>query len=46
MVVLGVLAMRFKDCKLEWDAKNLRFTNHDEANRLVNPPSRKGWELE
>jgi len=46
MVLLGVLAMRFKDCKLEWDAKNLRFTNHDEANRLVNPPSRKGWELE
>lgn len=45
MVLLGVLAMRAKDRKLEWDAANLRITNDPEANALVNPPYRKGWEL-
>jgi len=29
--------------KLEWDGKNMRFTNCDEANQFINPPSRKGW---
>jgi len=31
--------------KLEWDAKNLRFTNSPEANKFVKPVFRKGWEL-
>ena len=31
--------------KLDWDAKNLRFTNSAEANRFVRPVFRKGWEL-
>jgi hypothetical protein len=31
--------------KLEWDAKNLRFTNSPEANRFVKPVFRKGAEL-
>jgi len=31
--------------KLEWDSKNLRFTNSPEANRFVKPAFRKGWEL-
>ncbi len=31
--------------KLEWDDKNLRFTNSPEANRFVKPVFRKGWEL-
>jgi hypothetical protein len=31
--------------KLEWDAKDLRFTNSPEANRLVRPVFRKGAEL-
>ncbi|MCU0246435.1 MAG: Gfo/Idh/MocA family oxidoreductase [Bryobacter sp.] len=31
--------------KLEWDSKNLRFTNNAEANKYVKPVFRKGWEL-
>jgi hypothetical protein len=31
--------------KLEWDSKNLRFTNSAEANKYVRPVFRKGWEL-
>ncbi len=31
--------------KLEWDAKNLRFTNNPDANKFVKPVFRKGWEL-
>jgi GFO/IDH/MocA oxidoreductase family protein len=31
--------------KLEWDSKNLRFTNSAEANKFVKPVFRKGWEL-
>ena len=45
MVLLGVLAMRAKDRRLEWDVANLRITNDPEANALVNPPYRTGWEL-
>lgn len=45
MVLLGVLAMRAKDRKLEWDPANLRITNDQEASVLVNPPYRKGWTL-
>jgi hypothetical protein len=28
-----------------WDAKNARFTNSEEANKLLRPFVRKGWEL-
>jgi len=31
--------------KLEWDAKNLRFTNNPDANRFVKPVFKSGWEL-
>jgi len=31
--------------KLEWDSKNVRFTNSAEANKWVKPLFRKGWEL-
>ena len=31
--------------RLEWDAKAMRFTNDEEANKLVNPPYRAGWKL-
>jgi len=45
MVLLGVIAMRFSGQKLEWDGKNLKFTNNAKATALVNPPYRKGWTL-
>lgn len=45
MVLLGVLAIRLPDRRLEWDGQNLRFPNNDEATALVNPPYRNGWSL-
>lgn len=45
MVLLGVIAIRMKDRKLLWDSENLRITNDDEANELVNPAYRDGWTL-
>jgi hypothetical protein len=44
-VVLGSIAFRFPNQKLEWDAANLRFTNSEEANKYVKPAFREGWEL-
>ncbi|HEY3742357.1 MAG TPA: Gfo/Idh/MocA family oxidoreductase [Bryobacteraceae bacterium] len=43
-MTLGVIAFRVGG-KLEWDSKNLRFTNSAEANKYVKPEFRKGWEL-
>ncbi|MBP8910813.1 MAG: Gfo/Idh/MocA family oxidoreductase [Phycisphaerae bacterium] len=45
MVLLGVLAMRFKDMPLEWDPVNLKVTNLPEAESLIHPPFRDGWTL-
>jgi len=42
---LGIIAMQRLGEKLEWDGENMRFTNSAAANELINPPSRKGWEL-
>ena len=43
---LALTAIAFRvPGKLEWDAKNQRFTNSPEANRWVKPVFRKGWEL-
>jgi hypothetical protein len=30
---------------LEWDAKAMKFTNDEAANKLVDPPYRTGWKL-
>lgn len=43
-VLLGVIALRVPG-KLQWDNKNLRFTNNEEANKYVKPAFREGWEL-
>ena len=44
VVLLGNIAIRSK-AKLLWDGPNLRFTNYDDANQLINPPYRAGWSL-
>lgn len=44
IVALGIAAIR-ADAKLAWDAKNIMFPNAPDANRLINPPYRKGWNL-
>ncbi len=45
MVLLGVVAMRVKDEKLNWDGESMSFTNNDRANELVQSQYRKGWTL-
>jgi hypothetical protein len=45
MVLLGVLAIRMKDQRLEWDSQNLRFTNNASANELLRIQYREGWTL-
>ena len=45
MVLLGVLAERLPDQKLDWDGSALRFTNNEEANGLLHIDYRAGWHL-
>jgi predicted dehydrogenase len=42
VVLLGNIAIRTKG-RLLWDGPNLRFTNSEAANQLINPPYRAGW---
>ena len=44
-LALGAIALRVPG-KLLWDAKNMRFTNNEEANKLLKPSLRKGWETQ
>ena len=44
VVLLGNIAIR-TERKLLWDGPNCRFTNSEEANKLINPPYREGWSL-
>jgi predicted dehydrogenase len=44
-MLLGNIAVRFAGKKLEWNAAKLRFTNSDDATKLVSKEYRKGWEL-
>lgn len=44
VVLLGNIAIRTRE-KLLWDGLNLRFTNSDAANQLINPPYRSGWSV-
>ena len=41
---LGNIAIKLKT-RLDWDPKQERFTNSDEANALLHRPIRKGWDL-
>jgi len=45
LALLGVIAMRFKGQKLQWDSPQMKFVNHTEANRYLKPTFRKGWEI-
>lgn len=44
-VLLGNVAVRFPNQKLNWDSAALRFTNNDDANSFVKGDYRTGWEL-
>lgn len=45
-LLLGVVANRFPDTKLEWDAAKLTVTNLPAANKLIKREYRKGFEVE
>jgi hypothetical protein len=45
LVLLGMLAIRMKDQKLEWDAENQKFRNNEAANELLHIKYRDGWQL-
>jgi len=45
-VLLGVVASRVGEGELQWDAKNLRFTNSEAANAFVKEQYRDGWEVQ
>ena len=42
---LGAIAIRYPGDTLQWDPRATRFTNHEAANALINPPYRDGWSL-
>ena len=44
-LLLGVVANRFPDTKLEWDAESLEITNLPEANKLLRRDYRDGSEV-
>ena len=45
-VLLGNIAVRFPNEKLEWDSQTLKFTNNQQANSFVRSEYRKGWDIE
>ncbi|HWI57791.1 MAG TPA: Gfo/Idh/MocA family oxidoreductase [Bacillota bacterium] len=45
IALLGVIAMRFRGQKLQWDSARMQFTNCSGANDYLKPTFRKGWEL-
>ena len=46
MALLGMIAIRVKNQRLEWDAEKLEFKNNEAANALVHKEYRSGWSLE
>jgi hypothetical protein len=46
-ILLGNIALRVGKLgqKLEYDAKNMRFTNSEEANKYITKAYRKGWDF-
>jgi hypothetical protein len=43
MALIGVLAQRF-DTRIEYDAANMKVSNHPELDAYIKEPARKGWE--
>ncbi|MBP7934721.1 MAG: Gfo/Idh/MocA family oxidoreductase [Phycisphaerae bacterium] len=43
--LLGVIGLHFPGQELKWDGPAMRFTNNDEATRMLTPKYREGWKL-
>lgn len=44
LALLGSLALRTRRL-LQWDTENMKITNNRQADNLIDPPYRAGWEL-
>ncbi|MBA7551060.1 Inositol 2-dehydrogenase/D-chiro-inositol 3-dehydrogenase [subsurface metagenome] len=44
-VLLGVVASFFRNQSVEWETKGMKISNIEEANELLYPEFRKGWEI-
>ena len=44
-VLLGTAASFFRNQELKWDNDNMKVSNIEEANSIINPEFRKGWTL-
>jgi predicted dehydrogenase len=44
-ILLGTLAQRVPDTRLEWDADKLEIKGRPELKKLIQRPYRKGWEM-
>ena len=44
VLLLGNLSVRTGK-RIEWDARAMKVTNLPAANRYVDPPYRKGWQI-
>jgi hypothetical protein len=42
-ILLGVLAQRYPDTKLQWDAENLRVKDRPELSSWIRREYREGW---
>lgn len=45
IAMLGVIAIKLSNTKLEWDGAKGQFRGNKAANDFLNPPYRAGWEL-
>jgi hypothetical protein len=43
--LLGSVAVRFPQTKLDWNGEKLEFTNEKAANQFLRRTYRKGWEV-
>jgi hypothetical protein len=46
LVLLGMIALRVKNTRLEWDAAGMKFKNNDQANAMLQIEYRKPWKLQ
>jgi hypothetical protein len=44
-ILLGTVASRAPGEKLEWSHRRMKFTNHQEANHLLQRSYRSGWNV-
>jgi predicted dehydrogenase len=45
LAMLGIIAIKVANTKLEWDGAKGQFRNSQQANQYLKPTYRKGWEL-